>query len=264
MREPLLFDGIRWPGAKVVDRRQVIAANSTGEKVPFLDALIIETTGNGRPYSVTHTEGWWRDFANLLLDHEESVLSFLSRSGDPFGELAPGGKQISTYHWFGLKAALRAAAAAWTPLDKTGVSHFRRSEPDMLEYAGRFLHSFRTDEWTSQLSVVYEDLIPVLRAKMLAAYMLAAAAASLRAGLDMRHCDYCNSWFTLHYANARQCSASCRAARVNKRSSPHGFLPQDNDPQGSDAMAESVASARPERTPAGAVSELRKPKGSGS
>ena len=262
MREPLLFDGIRWSGAKVVDRKQVIATSIfTEKKVPWTEALIIETSGNGRSYSVTHAEAWWRDFADLLPDHEESVLSFLARRGDPFGELAPDGKQISTYHWFGLKAALRAAATAWSPLDKTGVSRFR---PDALDIAGRFLHSFTTDEWTSQLSVVYEGLIPVLRAKVLAAYMLAAAAASLRARLDMRRCNYCNSWFTLHYATARQCSASCRAASFNKRSSPHGFLPQDHDSQGSDPVAKPMAGARTERAPAGPITKLRKPKRSGS
>jgi len=257
VRQPLFFSGIRWSGAKVVDRRPVIGGESTDEKVPFLDALIIETTGSGRPYSVTYAEAWWRDFANLLLDHEESVLSFLARRGDPFDLLAPGGKQISTYHWFGIKGVLRYAAAAWTPLDETGVSRFR---PEMLEIAERFLLNARP-EWTSQLSVVYDGLIPVLSTKVLFAYMYAAAAASLRAGLDMRRCDYCNSWFTVHYATARQCSASCRAARFNKRSSPHGFLPQDHDPQGSDPVAEPVAGARNERPSAGAVTELRNPKG---
>src|SRR5262249_41826809 len=148
----------------------------------------------------------------------------------------------------------------WTPRpDESGVSRFR---PEMLEIPEQFLRSFGT-EWTSQLSVVYDGLTPVLSAKVLAAYMCAAAAASLRAGLDMRRCDYCSSWFTIHYAPARQCSASCRAARFNKRSSPHGFLPQDHDPQGSDPVAESVASAGNEWPSAGTVTELRNPEGSG-
>jgi hypothetical protein len=259
MREPLLFEGIRWPGAKVVDRRQVIGGD-VGKKVPFFDALIIETSGNGRSYSVTHAEAWWRDFADLPIDYEPRVLSFLARRGDPFGELTPDGKQISTHHWLGLKAVFRQAAAAWNPRpDGTGVSRFR---PEMLEIAERFLLNFGS-EWTGQLSVVYRGLLPVLSAKVLAAYMCAAAAASLRAGLDMRRCDYCNSWFTLHYANARQCSASCRAARFNKRRSPHGFLPQDQDSQGSDPMAESMAGAGAERPPAGPITKLRNAKGSG-
>lgn len=263
MREPLLFSGIRWSGAKVVAHKQVLGTSIfTEKKVPFFDALIIETTGKGRPYSVTHAEAWWRDFADLPLDDERRVLSFLARRGDPFGQLAPNGKQISTRDWFGLKGVFGHAAGAWDPWpDQTGVSRFR---PDMLEIAERFLHppNLGTD-WTSQLSVVYQGLVPVLSTKVLAAYMCAAAAATLRAGLDMRRCDYCSSWFTLHYANARQCSASCRAARFNQRRSPHGFLPQDHDTQGSDSMAEPVAGAGNERPPAGPVAEFRKPKGSG-
>ena len=260
MREPLLFSGIRWSGAKVVDRKQVVGTGFAGKKVPWTDALIIETTGQGRSYSVTHAEAWWRDLADLPLDDEGRVLSFLARRGDPFGELAPDGKQISTFPlWFGLKAALRLAAGAWGPRDEAGVSRFR---PERLETAEQFQLNLWT-EWTNQLSVVYQGLVPVLSTKILAAYMCAAAAASLRAGLDMRRCDYCSSWFTLHYANARQCSASCRAARFNNRRSPHGFLPQDHDPQGSDSVAEPVAGAGNERPPAGPITELRNPEGSG-
>ena len=94
--------------------------------MPLTDALIIETSGKGRPYDVTHAEAWWRDFAELPIDDERRVLSFLARRGDPFGQLAPDGKQISTYHWLGLKAVLEQAAAAWDPQpDETGVSRFR-------------------------------------------------------------------------------------------------------------------------------------------
>jgi hypothetical protein len=260
MRERLLFSGIRWSGAKVVARKQVVGTGLAGKKVPLTDALIIETSGNGRSYSVTHAEGWWRDFAELSIDDERRVLSFLARRGDPFGELAPDGKQISSHHWLGPMASLRHAAAGWDPwLDETGVSKFR---PERLEIAARFLRSVPT-EWTEQLSVTYEGLIPVLSARTLAIYMCAAAAAALRAGLDMRRCDYCHSWFTLHYSNARQCSASCRAARFNNRRSPHGFLPQDSDPPRGDPVAEPMAGAGNERPPAGPVAEFRNPEGSG-
>jgi hypothetical protein len=278
MREPLLFTGIRWPGSKVVARGQFIGSNFAEKKVPLTDALIVETSGNGRPYSVASAEAWWRDFVDFSIDDERRVLSFLARRGDPFGLLAPDGKQISTHQWLGLKAVLGQAAAAWTsrpgyfeglspPLSPPGylegLSPLSRFHPEMLEVAGRFLLDFGT-EWTSQLSVVYVGLRPVLSTKLLAAYMCAAAAASLRAGLDMRRCGYCSSWFTLHYANARHCSASCRAAQFNQRRSPHGFLPQDLDSQGSDSVAESMASAGDERPPAGPVAELRNPEGSSS
>jgi hypothetical protein len=262
MREVLLFSGIRWGGAKVVARRQVASISfpgGDGKKVPFEDTLIIETTGQGRPYSVSYTEGWWRDFAELPLDDERRVLSFLRRRGDPFGVLAPGGKQISTYDWRILKATLRCAAMAWEPQpDEAGVSHFRPEKLRSAEHMFEF-----SDGWASELGVAFSGASLILRARVLAAYMCAAAAISVQEGLPMRRCDYCRSWFTPHHAAARQCSASCRAARFNKRTSPHGFISQDQDTQGNDPVAEPVASAGGERRPAGSLAELRKPEGSG-
>ena len=261
MREALLFSGIRWGGAKVVARKQVIGISIgiPDGKVSFEYTLIIETTGQGRPYSVKFAEAWWRDFAELPLDDEKHVLSFLQRRGDPFGVLAPDGRQISTCDWRSLKATLRCAAMAWDPQpDETGVSHFRLEKLRGAEH----MFDFSTG-WASELAVFYSGVTPILSARVLAAYLCAAAAASVRAGLPMRRCDYCRSWFTLHYATARQCSASCRAARFNNRRSPHGFISQDPDTQGGDPMAEPVASAGGERPPAGSLAELRKPEGSG-
>src|SRR5262245_25147212 len=137
MREPLFFSGIRWPAARVVARKQVVDYNPDhhGRKVPFADTLIIETTGQGRPYRTLHAEAWWRDLAELALDDEKRVLSFLRRRGDPFGELAPGGKQISTYDWRYVKTVLERAVVAWEPQpDATGVSHFRLEKRRSAEH----------------------------------------------------------------------------------------------------------------------------------
>jgi hypothetical protein len=244
MRELLYFSGTRWGGAKVVARKQVVDddPDHRGRKVPLVDTLIIETTGVGRPYLVDHVEGWWRDLAEFRLDDERRVLSFLQRRGDPFGKLKSDGTQISTYDWRDLKRVLERAAQAWDPQpDETGVSHFRlekRSSADRMfaMVTGRYADGRAADGragraadgWAEELSVSYHGgITPIYRAKILAAYLCAAAAASVRGGLDMRRCHYCSSWFTLHYANARQCSASCRAARFNKRTSPHGVVSQD-------------------------------------
>jgi hypothetical protein len=262
MREALLFSGIRWGGAKVVDRTQVACvqfpAYPDEKKVLFEYTLIIETTGQGRPYSVTFAEGWWRDFAELPLDDEKRVLSFLQRRGDPFGVLVPGGKQISTADWRILKATLRCATLAWDPQpDETGVSRFRPEKLRSAEHMFEF-----SDGWARELDVYYSGVTPMLRPRVLAAYLCAAAASSVRAGVPMRRCDYCHSWFNLHYAAARQCSASCRAARFNGRTSPHGFVSQDHDTHGSDPVADPVAGARNERPPARSLAELRHAEGS--
>src|SRR5215467_7361893 len=89
MYDALLFAGTRWPAAKVVARREVASISlpafpsGDGNKVLFEDTLIIETTGQGWSYSAVDGEGWWRDFAELPLDDERRVLSFLRRRGDP-------------------------------------------------------------------------------------------------------------------------------------------------------------------------------------
>ena len=121
----------------------------------FEDTLIIETTGQGWSYSAVGGEGWWRDFAELPLDDERRVLSFLRRRGDPFGVLAPGGKQISTCDWRILKATLKCAAMAWDPQpDATGVSHFRPEKLRSAEHMFEF-----SDGWASELEHHYSGVI---------------------------------------------------------------------------------------------------------
>jgi hypothetical protein len=263
MYDTLLFAGTRWPAAKVVARREVASisfpAFPSGDKVLFEDTLIIETTGQGWSYSAFAGEGWWRDFAELPLDDERRVLSFLRRRGDPFGVLAPGGKQITTCDWRILKATVRCAAVAWDPQpDATGVSHFR---PEKLRGAE---HMFEfSDGWASELEHHYSGVSLVLTARTLAAYLCADAAASVREGLDMRRCAYCSSWFSIHRSDARWCSSSCRAASSNKKRSPHAFVSQNQNTQGGDPVAEPVAGAGGERPPAGPRAKLRDPEGSG-
>jgi hypothetical protein len=224
MDDVLLFTGTRWGGAKVVDRRQVVIGrtdtNPNG-KVLFDTTLIVETTGEGRDYSVDFAEAWWRDFAELPLADERRVLSFLQRRGDPLGLLAPS-RQISTCDWYQLRGMLGAPAVLWDPVpDETGVSHFR---PENLPVVLGLFDSKHKWPWTNDLSVVYRNAIPGQHAKTLAAYMWASAAASLRGRRPMRRCDFCHSWFTLNRSDARWCSGSCRAAGSNQRKSPHAFV----------------------------------------
>jgi len=232
MSEPLSFSGIRWGGARVVDRKQVVASDldRSGTKVPLVDTLIIETSGRGRPYEVIYAEGWWRDFAELPLDDERRVLSFLQRRGDPSGVLAPGGTQISTFEWRPLQAVLRTGAVAWDPHpDADGVSNFRLEKLRAAEHMLDMTIGEASTGWARELSIRYSGITLIPHATTLRAYMVAAAAISVQAGLPMRRCEYCSSWFTVHYATARQCSASCRAARHNARRSPHGFVSQDHN-----------------------------------
>src|SRR5258708_3951009 len=117
MREPLLFSGLARPVVRIVERQRVFGRHrsgfedESGEPPPAI-ALAIETTGKGRPYHVKHAEGWWRDFAEVRIHDERTVLRFLQMRGDPFGELEPG-QPTSTRDWASLIRLLRQAAHAW-------------------------------------------------------------------------------------------------------------------------------------------------------
>ena len=73
MREPLLFSGIRYPSAQVVERREIPGRQRSGFGVQWQETLVVEATGNGRPYQVKHAEGWWRDLAEVRFDDERRV-----------------------------------------------------------------------------------------------------------------------------------------------------------------------------------------------
>ena len=266
MHEPLFFAGTRWSGARVVGRKQVVASDPDhrSRKVPFVDTLIIDTRGSGRPYEVHFAESWWRDLAEFALDDERRVVSFLQRRGDPSGVLAPGGQQISTYDWRDLKAVLERAVVAWNPqVDADGVSHFRLGNLRSAEHMLDMTIGEASTGWAKETDNYYSGITLMDRALTLRAYMVAAAAADVRGGLDMRRCDYCHSWFTLHRSDARWCSRSCRAASSNQRKSPHAFVSQDHNTQRSDPVAEPLARAGGGRPSAGPRAELRDPKAGG-
>jgi hypothetical protein len=174
------------------------------------------------------------------------VVSFLQRRGDPLGQLEPG-KPIASHTWLDLITVLRQAAQVWEPRTDLQLS---RPIADSAEPAAGFLRALNP-AWEGELGVTYRGLQPIVVAKSLAAYCVACAAAALRQRLPMRRCDFCTGWFTVHYAAAQHCSASCRAARHNNRSSPHGFRSEDHHSQGDDSLAMPLAGAGSERMPAG-------------
>ena len=190
------------------------------------------------------------------------MLSFLRRRGDPFGVLAPGGKQISTCDWRVLKAMLERAAVAWDPQpDATGVSHFR---PEKLRGAEQFMSRVRRTGWASELERHYSGVI-------------------LGSYAPERSPPTCARLPPLRCARVLICAAATTAVRGSpstaptpagvqahavqpaptKGGHPHGFVSQDQNTQGGDPVAEPVAGAGGERPPAGPRAELRDPEGSG-
>jgi hypothetical protein len=238
MREKLFFDGLAWPAARIVGRERVPGRYASGffggDQPNEAETFVVDTSGNGRSYQVQYAEGWWRDLAELRTTNERQILSFLARRGDLFGELKPG-QPIRMVYWDELIARLRQAAHAWEPVtNPMSISALRPGDP--YEIAKSFLVGL-DPRWTTQLDVTFDGLIPVLRAKVLAAYVTAAAAVSLRQRRPMRRCLYCASWFTIHHTGAEFCSPSCRASAHNGRTSPHVFRSQDLHPEGDAPLA---------------------------
>jgi hypothetical protein len=263
MREKLFFDGLAWPAARIISRERVPGRYGSGffggDEPNEAETFVVDASGNGRSYQMQHAEGWWRDLAELRTTDERQVLSFLARRGDPFGELKPG-NPIRPVWWDSLITQLRQAAHAWEPITRlTDISTLRPDEPS-YEMAKSFLVALPRG-WTAHLEVTYDGLIPVLRAKVLAAYLTAAAAVSLRQRLPMRRCIYCASWFTLHHTGAEYCTPSCRASAYNGRTSPHCFRSQDHHAQGRDPLAGAVDHSRPGRDADRKGAQLRNPEG---
>ena len=223
---------------RVVERRLIHGRQKSGFGQQVLEELVVETSGNGRPYRTEHVEGWWRDAADLRVDDKRKVLRFLQMRGDPLGLIEPG-RPIVTSEWSGLITVLEQAASAWSsdPVSQRSLDKLQHAEPypvsrfhpEWLEGAAGFLRAFNP-AWSSDLVIAYRGIEPIPIAKSLASYLLASAAASLRAGRDMRRCQYCSSWFLLHQKQARHCSNSCRAAEHNQRTSPHASRADEAGP----------------------------------
>lgn len=258
MPEQLFFEGLRFPAARVAGRSDTIFRFDDGlQSVP---AYVLDRGSKGRSFRVERPEGWWRDFADLSLTHEPQVLSFVQRRGDPFGQLAKDQRAL-TSEWVGLRSHLQLAAQAWTPRERGDceVSAFRNRE------AAAAFGAQLPNGWANDLTPSFtRDLEQVLTAKSLAAYMIAAAIAALRAQRPMRRCRYCTSWFNVHRPEAEFCSASCRAAIGNGRISPHGIGRESDHEERDDAMAGPLARAGIGRDAGDPKDELRHSEGSES
>jgi hypothetical protein len=140
------------------------------------------------------------------------------------------------------------------PPPDQGLSAFRPERLGASESLRRMIRKF---SHLLKFTVSYRDgLQPIVSAGTLASYCVAAAAASLRSALPMRRCEYCASWYLLHYAPARCCSVSCGAAMTNKRTSPHAFRAEEAEP-GPDHDA-TRSNGRQERKPVGGCAMSQK------
>jgi hypothetical protein len=257
VRDALLFSGSRWPAAQATGRR-LAAVLATGfvTDTDEVEVVTLATTGQGQRYQVDTVEGWWRDFAELLVGDEHGAVSFVRRRGDPRGELTPD-RPTHTGRWAPLLNVLFTAALCWESRLDLEISKFVATD-DRIEL---FLSLLPATWAKEELGVAYHGLDPIPVAHTLAGYLIASAISAIRRRVPMRRCTYCSSWFELHRREAVYCSPSCRAAHFNNRISPHGLDLTRNHPQGHDPLAGALARAGQGREGARGKAQLRDQEG---
>ena len=99
----LIFDGIAWPAARVVNSRIESVFQTYPHDVdygspkrtifvgrrkpPSRTIFTLAATGRGRRWETKRPQGFWRDFAELEIESAEAVTAFIRRRGDPNGWL---------------------------------------------------------------------------------------------------------------------------------------------------------------------------------
>ena len=210
----LLFTGTRLTRAKVerIEFGVIRAADGTerrrNDRPPIFS---VSSSDDGKPWSTTEPEGWWRDFAGLDLADAEQVLGFVKRRGLVFARVDNPRRQESTERWYSLRASLARIASAWSDLDADGNSHV---VAEKRAAAGEFYDSFTLDR-VKELSLVPDPAGEpgklVRQADSLAAYMVASAMHGLEHRLPMRVCAHCKQWFYPRRSDQRFCSDSHRS-----------------------------------------------------
>lgn len=201
----LVFRGTRYPRAAIVDDMAVPDYVQYTRPNPNPRRLFaFAPHGNGRRWTATASEGFWRDFATAIdLNNAESIIAFVRRRGDPYGDRHTG-------HWLNLQALLLAAARAWEPEDDSGFS-LPTTDRGRLSLADQFLGAEGVP-LARAFEVIRDPSGPgfAFEAKSLAAFMAASAADALSRKIAMRRCQHCRSWFEAPRRDVRFCSASCR------------------------------------------------------
>ena len=218
----LIFEGTGWPTARVVNTTPTAFKFDAQDPKRFTQQTIltIAATGHGRYWMSERPQGFWRDFTEIDPADAAAVPTFVARRGDPDGLLSAK-SPIHTGPWYNLRDTLGRAALAWEPEDAAGVSRIT-TDRARLHYADYFLEN-------SNYPAVLRNLEPVLdpigtgfalRARTLAAFMMASAVSALERRIDLRRCAHCRSWLELNRKDIRFCSGSCRTFHSQKKEKP--------------------------------------------
>ena len=215
----LVFEGTRWPTARVVNGLPMSFRNylpsDFGDQSHTRTIFTIAASGHGRRWTASHPEGFWRDFVEIDLGDADAVLQFVRRRGDP-GGLLDLGRETNTVYWANFAGRLGSAAGAYEPEGADGISHFT-TDPERRQRA-EWLFKDAGIELLNEVAPIFDPSgrpRMVLHANTLKAFMALSAANAAEQRTPMRRCAHCGSWFCIGRSDAQFCSGSCRAASFN-------------------------------------------------
>lgn len=182
-------------------------------------AAEITTSGRGREYEVHGPAAFWRNFATMMPDDDDSVIDFVRRKGDPFGRLSPK-SPINTAQWRGAGDWLSFAADLWEPEGADGVSRVGPDDAKRARVTEGLIKMPLFQRGIEWLPVVDAkgDLAVQVSPKNLLCFMLASAVLQAQLRTPMARCEQCGDWFGVQRQGTRFCSPSCRAAHSSEKS----------------------------------------------
>jgi hypothetical protein len=216
----LIFEGLRFPRAKITETviGLIIEEDGTERRLDNRPPVFaVRSQPDGKPWRTNEQQGFWVDFAEIDLADGEQVVAFVRRRGLCFND-DPAKREEHTDRWPDLQAWFRILLRAWDPPDDDGT----RRITDIRKDVGKWVIAARNYDRDLTATRLLRDLEVVpdpagnpgataYKARILASYMVASAMHGLERRLPLRPCDWCGSHYYRLRADARFCSASCRA-----------------------------------------------------
>jgi hypothetical protein len=244
----------------------------------YADISISVSSGKGREWTPELPDASWRSMSELDLSDPAACADFVSRRGDPTGDLRPG-HSIITLEWANLAEALTLAAEAWQPSDARGNSWPTKDRAALARVREQFLALPYVKMTIPTWRNISRPGMPVrdpeveigfgpsrsgltLNPRTLGAFMILRAIHALEDPVPMRRCRHCSLWFEIRRIQRcpQFCSPSCRA--IYHQENPNGIISEEHHEGEKPAVAKRMAGAGVGRKDKAANQELRQPKAS--
>lgn len=209
----LVFHGLRWPAVQVAESRVDHFdfdddGDTWGRRVTFAQ---LTTRGDGRRWTATSAQAFWRNFAEINLEDDSAIIDFVKRHGDPDSQLSPT-HPVRTRWWRPLRDHLRPFARAWDDGDAHGLSRLSQ-DAKRIALAKTYGATIGKPFFAGLPPLRIDgDVGFALEFNRLGDFMIASAVDQLHRAASMRRCDACGDWYEAKRSTSKTCSSSCRNA----------------------------------------------------